>query len=587
MALRKNILLSGFAVCFATALLSCGESTALSSIQNDKKEKVSSIQELGECDANVKGEAIYVEDMQSYYFCDGRSWKIIESDSLDVDGEKSSSSVMGKSSSSKKVVYDNEEESETDSGTSASKKGKSSSSTTPISDVENLEGSSSSKVVKEFSSSSELHVESSSETPIESSSENRVESSSAMSSSSEQSANVTKVDEIAYDFDHAASCNATNTGYVVYIQSEGQGYICTKSGYVPVNVSIPYDVASSNSIKQPSSSDPAWLLNAGALVLLIYPSGIVMDSEGHIVGIFKLDESGTIIGVDGTIILEGIDVSTLPITSLEELNSSSSESKSSSSEILDSSSSEEESSSSEEESSSSENTESSSSESGSSLATTGNIEEDVKKYPVPTLKNILGNGTTGWNTRYWDACKPHCSWISNGQEGKTDTTTQASYEAGMTTARNCNIHDIEVPTFTLGHAVQKYWMGYEGTTSACEVGAAGVFTCTDMAPIAVNDTLSYAYVAGPGSSITCGKCFHLQYDGSFKDVSSTNAPKETHKALKGKHIIVMASNIGHDVANGQFDLMVPGGGPGIFNALNIQVNGQNIEWGAQYGGFIT
>ena len=208
--------------------------------------------------------------------------------------------------------------------------------------------------------------------------------------------------------------------------------------------------------------------------------------------------------------------------------------------------------------------------------------------PAEYTKDILSNGNKGWNSRYWDACKPHCSWISNGQEGKTDTTTQESYVKGMTTARNCNIHDVEVPTFTLGHAVQQYWFGFEGTNSACgNAKEKGVFTCTDMAPSAVNQNLSYAYVAGPGSQTTCGKCFHLQYDGSFKDASGNNAPKETHKALKGKHIVVMTSNIGHDVENGQFDLMVPGGGVGAFDALSTQVNGANINWGAGFGGFLT
>ena len=208
--------------------------------------------------------------------------------------------------------------------------------------------------------------------------------------------------------------------------------------------------------------------------------------------------------------------------------------------------------------------------------------------PAEYTKDILSNGNKGWNSRYWDACKPHCSWISDGQEGKTDTTTQESYEKGMTTARNCNIHDVEVPTFTLGHAVQQYWFGFEGTDNACgNAKEKGVFTCTDMAPIAVNDSLSYAYVAGPGSQTTCGKCFHLQYDGSFKDASANNAAKETHKALKGKHIVVMTSNIGHDVENGQFDLMVPGGGVGAFDALSTQVNGANINWGAGFGGFLT
>ncbi len=208
--------------------------------------------------------------------------------------------------------------------------------------------------------------------------------------------------------------------------------------------------------------------------------------------------------------------------------------------------------------------------------------------PAEYTKDILSNGNKGWNSRYWDACKPHCSWISNGQEGKTDTTTQESYVKGMTTARNCNIHDVEVPTFTLGHAVQQYWYGFEGTNNACgNAKEKGVFTCTDMAPIAVNENLSYAYVAGPGSQTTCGKCFHLQYDGSFKDASANNAAKETHKALKGKHIVVMTSNIGHDVEVGQFDLMVPGGGVGAFDALSVQVNGKNVSWGAGFGGFLT
>ena len=225
------------------------------------------------------------------------------------------------------------------------------------------------------------------------------------------------------------------------------------------------------------------------------------------------------------------------------------------------------------------------------VKTTGNPEEDIKHYPVPALKNILGNGTSGWNTRYWDACKPHCSQTStDGAEGKPVITSQAAYEASHYTARVCNIHDIEIPTFTYSKGLERYWVGIQNTPNACDEAqpaTGGGFTCTDMAPVAVNDTLAYAFVAGSAATTSCGKCFHLQYDGSFKDASGSNAPKETHKALKGKHIIVMASNIGHDVKAGQFDLMVPGGGPGIFNALNLMIDRSDIEWGAQYGGFLT
>jgi len=166
-----------------------------------------------------------------------------------------------------------------------------------------------------------------------------------------------------------------------------------------------------------------------------------------------------------------------------------------------------------------------------------------------------------------------------------DTTTEASYQASMTIARNCNIKDIEVPAFTLSHAIQKYWMGYEGVPSACVEGSSGTFTCTDMAPIQVNDTLSYGYVAGPGASSNgaCGKCFHIQFNGG----SHANDDKATHKALKGKHMIVMESNIGYDVVEGQFDLMVPGGGVGAFNALSTQLGVSPSDLGSTSGGFLT
>ena len=214
--------------------------------------------------------------------------------------------------------------------------------------------------------------------------------------------------------------------------------------------------------------------------------------------------------------------------------------------------------------------------------------------PAEYTKDISATAKRGWNTRYWDACKPHCSWPGKGEQGRTDTTTQESYVAGMTTARNCNIHDVEVPTYTLGN-VSKSWFGYEGTNSACtDVKEKGVFTCTDMAPIQVTENLSYAYVAGTADG-KCGKCYHLQYDGHFKNEMENNPPRETHKALKGKHMVVMASNIGMDVAGGeadlpagQFDLMVPGGGVGAFDALTLQVNkGAGFNWGAGFGGFLT
>ena len=243
------------------------------------------------------------------------------------------------------------------------------------------------------------------------------------------------------------------------------------------------------------------------------------------------------------------------------------------------------------------------------VASSGSVNTDPELGPdgFPTLesygappaeytKDISATAKRGWNTRYWDACKPHCSWLKESSNDKTraDTSSNEAFLADFGTARNCNIHDVEVPTFTLGD-VTKSWFGYNGTRSACgDEKEKGVFTCTDMAPIAVNDTLAYAYVAGTADS-KCGKCYHLQYDGHFKDEFEMNPPKATHKALKGKHLVVMASNIGMDVAGGnpdlpagQFDLMVPGGGVGAFDALSTQVNkGSDFNWGAGFGGFLT
>ena len=48
----------------------------------------------------------------------------------------------------------------------------------------------------------------------------------------------------------------------------------------------------------------------------------------------------------------------------------------------------------------------------------------------------------------------------------------------------------------------------------------------------------------------------------------------------------MASNIGSDVFDGQFDLMVPGGGVGMFNGCSSMWGG-GVHLGAQYGGFLA
>lgn len=166
-------------------------------------------------------------------------------------------------------------------------------------------------------------------------------------------------------------------------------------------------------------------------------------------------------------------------------------------------------------------------------------------------KIIDNNKKTGYATRYWDSCKPHCAW-----EGK-----------GGPVARTCNADGMSKAS--------------SDASSVCDGGNAG--TCFDQTPQIVNDTIAYAFAATPGGGSDCGKCYMLTFKGT--GASATNTPTDDHhRKIKGKHLIVMSSNIGYDVSHNQFDLMIPGGGPGAFNGCGKM--GISCA-GAQYGGFLT
>jgi hypothetical protein len=95
----------------------------------------------------------------------------------------------------------------------------------------------------------------------------------------------------------------------------------------------------------------------------------------------------------------------------------------------------------------------------------------------------------------------------------------------------------------------------------------------------MSDCLSYGYIAKANPN--CGGCYRIQFTGEGQ-----NDPKEPgSQLLKGKQMIVKVSNTGGDVASNQFDLMVPGGGVGQFNACAKQWGTSDL--GAQYGGFLT
>lgn len=156
---------------------------------------------------------------------------------------------------------------------------------------------------------------------------------------------------------------------------------------------------------------------------------------------------------------------------------------------------------------------------------------------------------SGFTTRYWDCCKPSCAWNQN---------------SGGNTARTC---DVSMNPITDANARSK-----------CEGGPATA--CMDQIPKVINDNLAYAFAAAPGNGPNvCGKCFKLTFTGKGKYETKLN-----HEKIKGKQLIVMANNIGYDVANNQFDIMIPGGGVGAFNGCN-DILGTSL--GKQYGGFLS
>ncbi len=201
----------------------------------------------------------------------------------------------------------------------------------------------------------------------------------------------------------------------------------------------------------------------------------------------------------------------------------------------------------------------------------------------PKLQEGQSGVQKGWGSRYWDGCKPHCSLRNN-----VDTAA-----VPFSICRNCNKKNKEIPTFTLSpdievrfdqyaNKIMEDWVGYRETVSSCQNGGIS-YVCWDMAPLALTDSLAYAFVAAPLKEAACGKCFQLQFDGG----NHGGDVKEAHRLLKGKTLIVMATNTGSDVESGQFDIMVPGGGPGMFNSFAEQIGVSKDLLGADYGGFLT
>ena len=160
--------------------------------------------------------------------------------------------------------------------------------------------------------------------------------------------------------------------------------------------------------------------------------------------------------------------------------------------------------------------------------------------------------STGYATRYWDCCKPHCGWPTNvtGNPVRTCDINNASNGDNFMAQNGCD-------------------------------GGNG-FTCYNMAPWAVNNKLAYGFASVPASGNVCGKCYELRFTGDGRDGKDAGSMR-----LADKRMIVQGTNIGWDVGGGQFDILTPGGGVGRFNACSRQWQIDASALGEQYGGILT
>lgn len=168
--------------------------------------------------------------------------------------------------------------------------------------------------------------------------------------------------------------------------------------------------------------------------------------------------------------------------------------------------------------------------------------------PRLTALNIVGAAQPkyGFATRQWDCCKPTCGWRDNVAEGNTPVSS-------------CSLQN------------QSYGTDYT-LPDACAGGSA--YLCHSFVPASVCNSLSYGFAAFHDAS--CGDCYELSFDGTGKNAAAA--------ALAGKRMIVQVISRTPLEAN-QFDIFIPGGGAGLFNACSTQWGTSDL--GPDYGGFLA
>ena len=151
---------------------------------------------------------------------------------------------------------------------------------------------------------------------------------------------------------------------------------------------------------------------------------------------------------------------------------------------------------------------------------------------------------TAQTTRYWDCCKPSAAW-----PGK------ASFKAGP--IKSC--------------AKDGKTVVDANTPNACSGGSS--YMCGSQQPWAVDANLAYGFaavrLAGKTEGETACACYELKF---------TNGP------VANKTLVVQSIGNGSNPNGNNFELLIPGGGVGIFNGCQSQYGAPADGWGSRYGG---
>jgi hypothetical protein len=124
--------------------------------------------------------------------------------------------------------------------------------------------------------------------------------------------------------------------------------------------------------------------------------------------------------------------------------------------------------------------------------------------PLTTAQNTVSG--SGRAERYWDCCKPDCSWVEHSPSNQPSAI--------------CDAGNNHLTDFT--------------ERSSC--GGGGAYACANQSPWALNDTFSYGYAGvfliGHAQPAWCCACYELTFDSG---------------KLEGKRMIVQAHNSGFDL----------------------------------------